>query len=68
MCNTTGNIQWMNSLAEDGSFTQVAEFLSDFHSPVEGGGAWEADMEYTDWQWWLAREEGGDWQLMTWGY
>ena len=68
VCNSTGNIQWMNSLGENTSFTQVAEFLSDFHSPVEGGGAWEADMEYKDWQWWLAREEGGDWQLMTWGY
>jgi len=32
------------------------------------GGAWEADKEYTDWQWWLAREEGGDWELLTWGY
>ena len=24
--------------------------------------------EYTDWQWWLARSEGGDWELLTWGY
>jgi len=68
VCNSTGNLQWLNSLAEGKNYTQVAEFLSDFHSPVEGGGAWEADTEYTDWQWWLAREDGGDWQLLTWGY
>ena len=68
VCNSTGNILWMNSLEEGKQFTQVAEFLSDFHSPVEGGGAWEADSEYKDWQWWLAREEGGDWHLLTWGY
>ena len=68
VCNSTGNIQWMNSLEEGRNFTQVAEFLSDFHSPVEGSGAWEPDTEYTDYQWWLAREEGKGWQLLTWGY
>ena len=68
VCTSTGNLLWLNSLEEGKNFTQVAEFLSDFHSPVDGGGAWEADKEYKDWQWWLAREEGGDWQLLTWGY
>ena len=47
---------------------QVAEFLTDFHSPVEGGGAWEPDTEMKDWQWWLAREEGQGWLLVTFGY
>ena len=42
--------------------------FSDFHSPVEAGGAWEPDTEYTDWQWWLARSDGGKWKLLTWGY
>ena len=32
-----------------------------------GGGAWNANEEYT-WSWWLARSEGGTWKLMTWGY
>ncbi|MBQ6373293.1 MAG: M4 family metallopeptidase [Clostridia bacterium] len=68
VCNSEGNIRWMNALSESGDLTQVAEFLCDFHSPVEGGGAWDADTEYTDWQWWLAREEGGEWQLLTCGY
>ena len=26
------------------------------------------DTEMEDYQWWLAREEGGGWQLVTWGY
>ena len=47
---------------------QVAEFLTDFHSPVEGGGAWEPDAEMKDWQWWLACEEGKGWLLVTNGY
>ena len=67
-CNSEENISWMNDLADGQDFTQCIEFVSDFHSPVEGGGAWEADAEYTDWQWWLARAEGGDWQLLSWGY
>ena len=64
---TEENLRWMNELDPDGHFTQVAEFLMDFHSPAEGGGAWEPDEEYTDWQWWLARGEGG-WEVLTWGY
>ena len=66
------NIRWMNELeaANDAqeTFSQCILFKSDFHSPKNGGGAWNADQEYTDWQWWLARSEGGAWKLMTWGY
>ena len=68
ICCNRENLDWMNDLSDGETFTQCAEFLSDFHSPAEGGGAWEPDFEYTDWQWWLARTEGGDWQLLTWGY
>ncbi|MBR3016220.1 MAG: hypothetical protein IKH57_03930 [Clostridia bacterium] len=66
------NIAWMNELeaANDAqeTFSQCILFKSNFHSPKNGGGAWNADQEYTDWQWWLARSEGGAWKLMTWGY
>ena len=63
------NLAWLNDLDEDKDYVQVVEFLSDFHSPVEvGDDAWEEDMEYTDWQWWLAREADGGWQLVSWGY
>ena len=66
------NIAWMNELeqANDAkeTFTQCILFTSSFHSPKNGGGAWNADQEYTDWQWWLARSEGGAWKLMTNGY
>ena len=67
-CNTKENLDWLNSLDENANYTQVVELLTDFHSPVEGGGAWEADTEMKDYQWWLAREEGKGWQLVTWGY
>ncbi len=66
-CNTAENLDWLNQLGE-GGYVQVAEFTADFHSPAEEAGAWEPDAEYTDYQWWLARTEGGDWELLSWGY
>ncbi len=66
------NVAWMNDLEEandaEETFTQCIMFKSSFHSPKNGGGAWNPDQEYTDWQWWLARSDGGQWKLMTWGY
>lgn len=66
------NVAWMNALeaANDAKehFTECIMFKSDFRSPKAGGGAWIANYEYTDWQWWLARAKGGEWKLMTWGY
>ena len=64
---TEENLKWLNELNPDGKYTQVAEFLTDFYSPVESG-AWEADTEYTDYQWWLARTDGGDWEVVSRGY
>ena len=66
----SANIEWMNNLRTDDNkeaFTQCIAFESSFRSPKKGGGAWEANEEYT-WSWWLARSEGGEWNLMTWGY
>ena len=55
---------------DDPGFTQVVEFLMDFHSPVkeEMPSAWTLDKEYADFQWWLSRTEDGDWEVATWGY
>lgn len=77
--NNEENLAWLNSLREARSnippedvgkkYVQVAEFLSDFHSPVEEGPyAWELDMEYKDYQWWLARLKDGGWEIVSWGY
>ena len=69
-CNTEENLAWMNELDEGKGFVQVVEFISDFHSSIHPGEdtAWEADKEYTGWEWWLARTADGGWQLLTWGY
>lgn len=61
------NLKWLSDL-KNKSYTACMELLTDFHSPVAGGGAWEADSDYKDYEWWLAREDGGSWELVTWGY
>ena len=67
-CVSEENLNWLNSLAKGETFTECIAFLSDFHSPKEAVGAWNPDSEYTDYQWWLAGTEDGDWQLISWGY
>ncbi len=67
--NNAENLAWLNSLADGAEYTQIAEFLMDFHSPVEDGPyAWEPDTEYLDYQWWLARSADGAWEVVSWGY
>ena len=64
----------MNELREaddSGSeaFDQAISFVTDFHTPADAEGAWEADTDYKDWTWHLGRTGAdGGWQLMTWGY
>ena len=67
-CSSAENLAWMNSLGKHGPYAQCICFNSDFRSPKNGGGAWTPDTEYTDWDWWLARTEGGAWEVLTGGY
>ena len=66
--NSQENIDWVNSLNEDSEYTQVAEYLVNFHSPENGEFAWDPDTEYEDYQFWLARTEDGGWDLVSTGY
>ena len=55
------------TLADDGVvYTECIVFRTRFRSPIFGGGAWNANFEY-DWSWYLARTDGGEWDLLTWG-
>ncbi len=70
VCTSEKNIAWMNQLEEANDneqvFTQCIMFDTGFHSPKKGATALNLDEEY-EWGWWLARREGGEWKLMTWG-
>lgn len=69
-CNSKENLEWLNSLNEKANYTQVAEFLMNFHSPVDENApsAWDPDQEYEDYQWWLARSEDSGWEIVSTGY
>ncbi|MEE0843313.1 MAG: hypothetical protein U0L75_03185, partial [Ruminococcus sp.] len=59
----------MNEIDPDGKYTQVAEFLMDFHTPKEIGElTFNPDADYNDYQWWLGRTADGGWEIVTFGY
>ncbi len=65
---TKENIKSINEKEDSNKYTQCIVFKSNFHSPKKATEGWEADMEYTDWEWWLARSNNGNWKLVNWGY
>ena len=66
--NCTDNLSHINELSDDKQFDECIVFTSNFHSPKEGGGAWEPDYDYENWTWLLGRVKGEDWVLLDWGY
>lgn len=70
--NNEENIKWLNEIAPghgfEANFTQCIEFFSDFYVGKKTNTVFNPDSEYKNWQWWLARTEGGNWQLVTFGY
>ena len=70
-CNSD-NISWLNELAQANNmsdeFTQCMMLVSDFHTSENAPVQWNADTNYEDFQWWLARTDNGEWKLISWGY
>lgn len=66
--NNEENLARMNTIDEGKNYTQVIEFVSDFHTPAEGTDVFEGDKDIKDYSWWLARKDNGGWQLITWGF
>jgi len=64
----TDNLSYIKTLNTDKKYDECIVFTSNFHSPKEGGGAWEPDYDYENWEWYLGRVKGEDWELLTWGY
>ncbi len=74
-CNNEENIKWLNELIEARGYKDKCvaciEFFSDFYVSKDAqkyGLTLNPDSEYKDWQWWLARTDKGEWELLTWGY
>ena len=67
-CNSEENLNWINSFDSGHTYTKIIELLTDFRTPKEGYGTLNPDFEYTDYQWWLALNEEGDWDIVSFGY
>ena len=62
-------LKWLNKINPDGKYKEIAEFLMDFHSPKENNKTTlTTDKEYKDYQWWLAKDKDGGWEIVTSGY
>lgn len=48
------------------NYTKIVEFLMDFHTPENTGDTnLEADHDYTDYPWWLARTDKDGWEIVS---
>lgn len=66
--SSEGDVDYARSLS-DKDYIQCAVFESSFKttSSAASDGFNENSM-YDGWQWYLARTDGGQWELVTWGY
>lgn len=51
-----------------GDYTEGIVLYCDFSVPKYFRNSWEAGETYRNWQWYLARKDGGDWVAVTSGY
>lgn len=65
-CNEE-NLEWLNSLGDGYDYKELMKFVIDFHSPEDGGDIWMADYDYTDYEFWLGRNEKGGWDIVSYG-
>ena len=66
--NNEENLSWINGLEDGAAYTQIAKFLVDFHTSADVKLTYDPDTDYKDYQYWLARTEDGDWEIVTRGY
>jgi D-alanyl-D-alanine carboxypeptidase len=62
------NLNALNSLSDwDNTYEQCILFRADFHTLDSVREPWEANHEYLNYQFWLARDIIGSWQLVSYG-
>ena len=65
---TDEDLEWLNSFDENSNYKDACKFYTDFHSPKVGSVVFDDDTEITDYEWWLARNEEGGWDLIQYGF
>lgn len=59
----------LNEIDLKGNYTKAVKFLMDFHTPEDVGDlTFNPDSDYTDYQWWLAVNNEGGWDIVDFGY
>lgn len=70
--NNAENLKWLNEIAlsynKSGAYVECIMFKVDFSTSDNVTNGFNSNFEYTDYQFWLAREKNGKWVLLTWGY
>lgn len=62
-------INYCNTLAENKTYDECIVFTSEFHtSKTSKNPVLEPGTDYTGYEWYLARNNSGEWDLLTWGY
>ncbi|MBQ7505530.1 MAG: M15 family metallopeptidase [Ruminococcus sp.] len=63
---TDKNLKWLNKVNPDGKYKEIAEFLMDFHTGENTGDTTlMSNHDYKDYQWWLAKNSDGGWDIVT---
>ncbi len=66
--NSAENLTWINEVAGGGKYTQALLITTDFQTGNDAGDALNPNSDYKDYEWWLARSDDGDWEIVTHGY
>lgn len=65
---SSGQLDYCKSLSEK-QYTQCVVFESSFKSAGSSRSeGFNPNSMYDGWCWYLARTDGGEWELLTWGY
>ena len=63
---TADELEYCRSLNKDADYVESIAFASVLRGPIIGGPV--SSNRLHTWTWHLAREQGGEWELLTWGY
>lgn len=61
-------LEYCKSLNEEAGFVDCIVFKSSFRTAKNCDNGFNSDEIYSSFEWHLAREADGEWQLLTWGY
>lgn len=67
--SASSQLEYCKSLSEDREYTKCVVFESSFRTTDSAGSdGFNENSLYDGWKWYLAKTDGGQWELVTWGY